>query len=258
MKFILEITDTQTIIHAEFDDDDHPQGPRQEGAGTIITYSHEPVTFDYQIKKIHPDLFGLLCLIIFYPFIGKRVEFPEPVSPRLVEAFKNACFDRQFEFVNVDNNIPKYRGEKPVLSFGGGIDSSAVRSIFPEVFIVHEAHIRNGDLLPSHSHEVVHALGPEKGRVVVSNQRYISTPGGWHGWPCSTAGALLLATDYNFGLIMTGSILGSTLLSNGNKYWIDLLLENGIELREISGNHVSIQLESLCFLQFVEQVNFLQ
>ena len=79
--------------------------------------------------------------------------------------------------------------------------------------------MKDGKLLPSDSHDVVNSLGMNKGCVVVSNQRYVSTPGGWHGWSCSAATALLMATDYDFGLIMTGSVLGSTLLNNGKRYY---------------------------------------
>ncbi len=126
----------------------------------------------------------------------------------------------KFEFRNVEYGIPKYTGEKMVLSFGGGIDSSTVRIMFPEAFVVHEAHIRNEVKLPCHTHDVVEALGPEKGRVVVTNQRYVSQPGGWHSWPCSTVTSLLMATDMNFGIILVGSTLGSTLLwKNGERFW---------------------------------------
>ena len=72
------------------------------------------------------------------------MEFPVAVSPRLKEAFSNSNFKRQFEFVNIDTSVPIYHGSKMALSFGGGIDSSSVRVMFPEVFVVHEGHIKNG------------------------------------------------------------------------------------------------------------------
>ena len=90
--------------------------------------------------------------------------------------------------------------------------------MFPEAFVVHEAHIRDGELVPSHCHEIVTNLG-DKGRLVQTNMRYLSRPGGWHSWPCSTSTSLLLATDMDFGIVLTGSILGSCFLSNGVRFW---------------------------------------
>jgi len=209
----------RSFLRAVFEDGDQYEGIRQEGTGQRITYSGEDIMFDYAPETIHPDILGLLCLIIFYPFIGRRALFPQPVSPRLEEAFQNPCFERKFHFDNVDPALEKYSGSRIVLSYGGGIDSSAVGTIFPDACVAHEAHIKEGRFLPSHAHSIVHALGPGRGRVVTSNQRYVSQPGGWHGWPCSAAAALLMASDYDFGIILMGSTLANTLLANGSRYW---------------------------------------
>ena len=185
----------------------------------MIMYSGDDITFDYPVRSIHPDLLGLLCLIIFYPFIGRRVVFPMPVSPRLEQAFRKPRFERQFHFDNVDPGIEVHAGSKLAISGGGGADSGAVGVMFPEAFVVHEAHLRrNGTLVPSRVHEVVHGHGPGYGRVVTSNQRYVSSPRGWHSWPCSAATALLLATDYDFGMILTGQILADSILNAGDRY----------------------------------------
>ena len=198
---------------------DQTEGLRQEGSDTTIVYSGEDIEFDYGVSAIHPDLLGLLCLIIFYPFVGERVVLPMAVSPRLEEAFRNPNFRRQFSFDNVDSSVETYSGSNMALAFGGGIDSSAVRTMFPEAYVVHEAHWRQGRLVPSGTHGVVHGMGPDRGRVVTTNQRYVSKPGGWHGWTCSLATALLLSTDRDFGIILMGSTLGGTLLRGGIKYW---------------------------------------
>lgn len=211
--------ETSSTIRALFESGDQRTGQRQEGSGQEITYSGEEITFDYGVRSIHPDLLGLLCVIIFYPFIGQRAVFPMPVSPRLEAAFQKPSFKRKFRFDNVDPSLEKYSGSKMALSFGGGIDSTAIRVMFPDAFVVHEAHLRQGYLVPSYSHSVVRALGSDKGRVVTTNQRYVSYPGGWHGWTCAFATSLLLATDYGFGIILMGSTLGSTLLFNGTRYW---------------------------------------
>lgn len=219
MRFEFTSTENKTVLRAALEDGDRTEGARQEGAGTSITYSGEDIEFDYGVTAIHPDLLGLLCLIIFYPFIGERVVLPVPVSPRLEEAFQNPNFRNRFRFDNVDPGIEMYSGSKKALAFGGGIDSSAVRTLFPEAYVVHEAHWREGKLVPSDAHRVVHDMGLDRGRVVTSNQRYVSRPGGWHGWTCSLATSLLMATDHDFGVILTGSTLGGTLLRGGTGYF---------------------------------------
>ena len=219
MRFEIDSVGRKTLLRAIMENGDQMQGLRQEGAGTTITYSGEHVVFDYEATNIHPDLLGLLCLIIFYPFVGERVVFPMPVSPRLEEAFRNPYFTRKFRFDNVDSSVEMYSGSKMALSFGGGIDSSAVRVLFPEAYVVHEAHWRDGRLVPSDTHRVVHDMGANRGRVVKTNQRYVSRPGGWHGWPCAFATTLLMATDHDFGIILMGATLGGTLLKGGTGYW---------------------------------------
>ena len=218
MRFEFTSSEHRTILRAVLEDGDRTEGTRQEGAGTAITYSGQDIEFDYGVTAIHPDLLGLLCLIIFYPFVGERVVLPVPVSPRLDEAFQNPNFKNRFRFDNVDPGIEMFSGSTKALAFGGGIDSSAVRTLFPEAYVVHEAHWREGQLVPSDAHRVVHDMGPDRGRVVTSNQRYVSRPGGWHGWTCSLATALLMATDRDFGIILTGSTLGGTLLRGGIRY----------------------------------------
>ena len=219
MIFEFETGDGYSRIIPIFEDSDNYEGKRQEGPGTIIKYSGEPIEFDYEVSEIHPDLLGLACLSIFHPFIGESVTFPMPVSSRLKNAFDNKCFNRFFEFTNIDEDLPIYSGEKIAISFGGGIDSSAVRTAFPEALVIHEAHLKQGTLVPSHAHDVVRSIPNNMGKVITTNQRYVSRPGGWHGWTCSTITSLLLATDFNIGIILTGSILGSTLLNNGRSYW---------------------------------------
>ena len=219
MRFEFTSNESQSVLRAVFEDGDRYEGSRQEGPGQKITYSGEDIIFDYPVSSIHPDLLGLLCLIVFYPFIGERAVFPMPVSPRLEQAFQNQNFRRRFRFDNVDPGVEAYSGSRLALSFGGGIDSSAVRIMFPEAYVVHEAHIKDGRLVPSHAHRIVHDLGPDRGRVVATNQRYVSRPGGWHGWTCAAAAALLMATDNDFGMILMGTILGATLLANGSGYW---------------------------------------
>ena len=234
MRFEFNSDSQESVIRAVFEDGDNYQGRRQEGPGTTIRYSGQDIVFDYGVQSIHPDLLGLLCMTIFYPFIGEEVTFPEPVSPRLEQAFKLAPFTSRLRFTNVDDSIEPYSGTRMVLSFGGGTDSSAVRVMFPEAFVVHEAHIKDDRLVPSDTHDVVRKLGSASGRVVTTNQRYVSSPGGWHGWTCSVATSLLMATDQDFGMILTGTTLSGTLLYGGARYWDRLAARTS---HGFTGNH---------------------
>ena len=205
------------------------------------------------VTAIHPDLLGLLCLIIFYPFVGERVVFPMPVSPRLEEAFRNPNFRRQFRFDNVDSSVEMYSGSEMALSFGGGSTPAPSRTMFPEAYVVHEAHWQQGRLVPSDTHRVVHDMGLGRGRVVATNQRYVSRPGGWHGWTCSLATTLLMATDRDFGVILMGSTLGGTLLRGGNRV-LGPLQGQGLARnhRELLAVRIQLQWECRCSLQSAE------
>jgi hypothetical protein len=243
MKFNFWTTSTHTYIEAVFDADDSSSGFREEGSGVEITIVKKILKYDYVVEKIHPDILGLICLVNFFPFIGSRVEFPMGVSSRLEKAFKRKPFlgKKDFKFLNIEDELPIYKGNKIGIAFGGGVDSTAVHEMFPEAFVVHEAHIIDNDthlfsnnVVPSVTHGVMKDMNPESSRLVTANQRYVSIPGGWHSWPCSTACLLLLATDKNIGLCLTGTVLGSNWLWNGNKFYNRF---DAIKFHGLSGNY---------------------
>ena len=131
VKFEFWTTPGFSHLKAVFEESDSRVGKRAEGLGTDITLIDDTVIFDYEAKEIHPDILGLLCLVTFYPFVGHEVEFPKPVSSRLFDAFQNKCFtkEKNIKFRNISDDVALYEGEKVALSFGGGIDSSAITSV---------------------------------------------------------------------------------------------------------------------------------
>lgn len=215
--------DNFTFLEAKFDDDDRKTANRLEGAGVEIQLKSPIVFFNKRYKNIHPDVLGLACLAIFYPFIGKRVTLPLPVSSRLPEALSRTIFTKtkEIEITNIDSSIEAYSGNgTSVLAFGGGMDSTAIRALFPDTFVVHESSIKDGAEVLDYTNTVVAALEQEgRGSLVKTNSRYISEPGGWHIWIGSMVTALLEANERNASYINAGTILGSAFMSNGAKYF---------------------------------------
>ncbi len=223
MKIEFYTVGGSTYIEAFFESDDHLESNRLEGAGVKITNRNPMVFFDQVYENIHPDVVGLICLAIFYPFIGKSVTLPFPVSRRLADSINRQIFTKSktIEIRNIDESLKVYEGNgKAVLAFGGGMDSSAIRALFPDAYLVHEASIRNGELIPDKTNELMTRLNKEdKGVLVKTNSRYISEPGGWHIWIGSMITSLLEAAKGNYSLIYAGTILGSAYMSNGAKYF---------------------------------------
>ena len=223
MKFKFYNVGASSYLEAFFDSDDLVESNRLEGAGHSIRNRNPLVFFDKNFRSIHPDVLGLVCLSIFYPFVGKRVEFPEAVSPRLVESINREIFTKhkKIDILNVDHSLERYSGDgSSVTAFGGGMDSSAIRALFPETFLVHEASIRNGEVVPDYTSELFEGFERDgNGSLVTTNSRFISDPGGWHVWVGSTVTSALTAAAMGASYIFTGTILGSAFLKNGTGYF---------------------------------------
>lgn len=212
-----------TFIEAVFEDDDLKVSQRLEGAGVSISNQNPLVFFNKDYGDVHPDIIGLACLAIFYPFIGSKVTFPQPVTAKLAESINRPIFlkHKQLDIRNIDVNLSGYCGEfGEVLAFGGGMDSSAIRALFPEAYVVHEASVRNGELVKDEANKVTLELEKRgRGSLVETNSRYISAPGGWHVWIGSIVTSLLEAGVRRAKYIYAGTILGSAFMSNGAKYF---------------------------------------
>lgn len=223
MIFLHYVSGGSTYIEAIFEGSDLKTSKRLEGAGVEITNRNPLVFFNKEYKDIHPDIIGLVCLAIFYPFIGSEVTFPKSITPKLAESINREIFlkHKKLTIRNVDENLEGYTGEcGEVLAFGGGMDSSAIRALFPEAFVVHEASVRNGVLVPDDANVLTNSLEAKgRGALVETNSRFISEPGGWHVWIGSLVTALLEAGKRKARYIYAGTILGSAFMSNGAKYF---------------------------------------
>lgn len=223
MKFKFYTSGNSTYIEAFFEKTDNNTSKRIEGLGTEITNRNPLVFFNKKYTDIHPDIIGLVCLAIFYPFIGESVTFPLPVSNRLAKSISRDIFtkNKKLNIKHIDNYLLPYTGESgEILAFGGGMDSSAIRALFPEAFVVHEASIRDGILIPDEANNLTRSLELlGLGSLVETNARYISEPGGWHVWIGSIVTALLEAGSRKAKYIYSGTILGSAFMNNGSKYF---------------------------------------
>ena len=236
MKFEFLSMTGQSFLKAIVVTEEEKQGFRAEGPYPLLKMVNDTVIFDYEIKTIHPDILALLCITCFYPYLDQYVTFPQPVSQKIEEAFGengvlklHEVIDGRYQqtkgikVTNIDDSITPYKGSKLAISFGGGMDSSALYKLIPEAILVHEqTKLNNGEIQLEKTLETIDLINEEGGQAFSfanNNRRGISEPSGWPGWAACTCNALLLSTDFNIGYIMTGSVIGASFLSNGRKYF---------------------------------------
>lgn len=234
MRFEYYIEDNKTKIVCFTESDEEKTGFRAEGPYPKLEMVNNIVEFNYVAKKTHPDLIALLCILCFYPYVKNDVTFPFPVSNNFASAFNdtglwlqeviNGAYTKtnKINITNVNNNVTPYSGNKISISFGGGVDSLALYSLYPDSIVVHEqTKLPNGTIVKENVIDTINYINDIGGTAISfanTSRRGISKPSGWATWAACTANAVLIAQDYNIGVILTGSVLGSGFLSNGKKF----------------------------------------
>lgn len=234
MKFHLKRTFRKTILTAEIEHEEERYGVRAQAPYREITLENNRIVFEHRIKKIHPDLLGLLCMVSFYPFMKREVTFPKPVSLNFRKAFSMGnlpLYDKvdglyrpvkSIEITNVDPGLQPFTGNNLSLAYGGGFDSLATQLLFPEAIVVHESsRLPNGRIKADGSDRYLRKISKEGKKVfnIVNNQRYCLTrPGDWSTWPACASNAILIATDKDIGYIMTGTTIDAKFLNNNGRY----------------------------------------
>ena len=133
---------------------DPRRGPRYQGQFDELRMVGDTVHYSYVPSSLHPDTLAMICFNVFFPWIGHTVEFPESVSPAVVEAINHPTFQRHKGEIDVVNSggepqvVPEANPDPvhprdTVISFGGGVDSSALHVLFPEATLVYEAGERS-------------------------------------------------------------------------------------------------------------------
>jgi len=249
----------KTYIKANIESDDEKCGYRAEGPFPKIEMISNIIEFDYEVKEIHPDVLALLCMVCFYPYCKGDVTFPKDVSENFAEAFgKNGLKQKEIiegvytetntiNVKNIDKNLIPYRGKNISVSYGGGMDSTALYALFPEAIFIHEQiKLPNGEIAKDNAIDNIKYINENGGNAVSfynTNRRNISKPSGWATWTACAANCLLVATDLNIGYIFTGTVLGSAFLWNGTKYfpanerknaWVETFNKIGIPLVQVT------------------------
>ena len=230
MIFTSHIDESGLTIKAHPENEAEWSGHRFDGNYPAIRLVHTEVKFEHPLKSIHPDLLGMLCMLLFFPFCKNKITFPQPVSTAFEEAFTEIIppHDKidgvfqpsgKFEFTNVDKNLKKFSGTRLALSMGGGTDSMAAHVLFPEAILVHElSRDRQGRIIPDDTVkylEEVRNRGGQALSIIQNGRRWISEPSGWTTWISSAATAVLIATDMDIGYIMRGTTSESMFLELG-------------------------------------------
>jgi len=234
MKFEYFIKDNKTKIVCIIESEEEKMGYRAEGPYPKIEMVNNTVEFDYVAKNTHPDLVALLCILCFYPYIKDEVTFPFPVSQNFASAFNDTGLwlqevvdgayrpTNKMRITNIDDNIIPYSGNKISISFGGGADSLALYSLYPNSIVIHEqTKLPNGTIVKENVVDTINYINKIGGTAISfanTSRRGVSKPSGWATWAACTANAVLLAQDYDIGVILTGSVLGANFLYNGKKF----------------------------------------
>lgn len=250
----------KTYIKANIENEDESYGYRAESPYPKIEMVNNIIEFDYEVKDIHPDILALLCIVCFYPYCKGDVTFPKNVSENFASSFgekglkQKEMIDGSYKetnsinVINIDKGLIPYRGSKISVSYGGGMDSSALYALFPEAIYIHEqTMLPNGNIVKDNSLKNIEYIIENDGKAFSfynTNRRGISKPSGWATWTACATNTLLLASDYDIGYIFTGTVLGTLFLWNGSKYypsnekkneWVEVFEKVGIPLVQVTG-----------------------
>ncbi|MED5350299.1 MAG: DUF6395 domain-containing protein [Candidatus Thermoplasmatota archaeon] len=234
MKFTTSIKDDMFYIKAHLIEEhgDSDIGPRFQGPFDDLKMTNDTVFYSYVPKKLHPDLLAMMCFHIFFPWVGNTIEFPEPVSKNLVKAINENCFSRfkgEIKVLNIDEDLQIYAPElanplpsNVAISFGGGVDSTALSAIFPESPLVHEVSVEEfSDISKRGTVILMKKLNQKYSTAIFpiqTNARNISEPSGVTSWLAPIIPALMVSVDKGFTGVFLGTNLGTLFLKNGVEY----------------------------------------
>ena len=200
MKFESWVEKGCLFIKAELvpEHNDSTSGPRFQGPFDELEMVNDTVFYSFVPSSLHPDTLAMACFHLFFPWIGDTVSFPEPVSNRVVELVNFPTYSRfkgEIKVLNSsDDVVPFSRSpsgqigfEDLAISFGGGVDSTALHAIFPEAMLIHEVPTDNPKSDVSQRGAVIsmkefNKMSGTPFQVVRTNSRELSNPRGVTSW----------------------------------------------------------------------------
>lgn len=226
----------------------------EKGDNADGKYSGDRIFFRVpsEVEGAHPDLVALVTILSLHPFVKDRLALNLAVSGE----FQETCdkwLPYRCEFAPTPRGVtinPRERGQRPGLSFSGGIDSVAALAVMPAttqaVFLdrvvpkgkpARSAYNKDSALAAC---KMIADRGFDVHRVA-TNMEYIRTPVGFPvDWSCG-APAILLADHLDLSSVAWGVVAESGYQVGGLGYqdfpkrsifrrWDRLLRAVGLEL----------------------------
>lgn len=172
---------------------------------------------DFNIEKIHPDVFALVIILIAYPFVDKEIEVPIGVSQSFHDSFKK---ETNKSIYPVDQNLNPRTSPKnavPGLAYSGGVDSTAALTLLPNSTvcffldrILPNELEKNLKLYNKQSVYNAYAQLEKQGRrgyMIKTDLEYVRVPRGFPLELSTTIPALLLSDYVGMDSIATGTIM---------------------------------------------------
>jgi len=167
-------------------------------------------------QNIHPDIIGLVAILLCNPFVGKKLELPLKVSSKFMKDVTSVI--SRYKIVSeVDHDLEpliELEDGYPSLAFSGGADSCAALAIMPSrtigIFLKrpmkkdskydHNAPLEICNLLKNAGFDI---------RIIESNLENIRSPTGFPTDLANSIPALLLSQELRLDSISFGTVLES-------------------------------------------------
>tara|TARA_B100000287_G_scaffold243184_1_gene228602 strand:+ start:1336 stop:2640 length:1305 start_codon:yes stop_codon:yes gene_type:complete len=175
------------------------------------------------IDSIHPDHLALVSIMLSFPFIGKKLSFPFPVSKRF---HKSTEVITKFSTGPVDIELEPFASPEvsnPGLALSGGVDSIAALAIMPKntVSFFLDRPIRKRSL---YDKDAAHKTCKELLKLgydvfsIETDLEYIRNPVGFPVDVANSSPAVLLAKSLSIDSIAFGTIMESAYGIGHSKY----------------------------------------
>ncbi|MCW4152931.1 DUF6395 domain-containing protein [Halomonas sp. 18H] len=229
MKAIWEFVGSSAQLVFSLDSHDYKNGKGQGGmkVGLKSNYFNIQLPVGNYVRP-HPDLLAFAALVALRPWIHSELQVGSPVSPD----FAKICWE--LFRVSVHPIDPKIKvrapGNRPLISFSGGVDSIAASEVFPDqVPYIYYKRVNHPDLHNEAPDVRVDAITDvvEKVKkagknvyIVESDLEHICSPyPTLPGWFCIGIGALLLADSLDAGLLVMGGTFETYFMDMGKSWF---------------------------------------